>query len=56
MFYRQLDKSSRTIERYFWRVPEDDVYLGKFNQMRRLVIYLFNINYPPMKIIYDFCL
>lgn len=35
MFCRQLEKSSRTIEKFFWRVPTDDVYIGLFHQMRR---------------------
>ncbi|XP_050437374.1 50S ribosomal protein L1 [Adelges cooleyi] len=32
---KQLGKSSRTIERFFWRVPSDNVYHGMFYQMRR---------------------
>lgn len=52
-YHRQLEKSSRTVDTFHWRVPSDDVYIGLFNQMRRSVIdllILLNILHNSNKI------
>lgn len=51
--YRQLEKSSRTIETFPWRSSNDDVYLGLFNQMRRSVVIYFTLFTLTYFIIYN---